>query len=118
MSHLRSEFEQETGKVSGNCTGLGDYSGIQADADIDSDYIKWLEAKVEKLNSAEWLERVAFVREMEINRLKKEEAQNSTDNSESPKLPGSCISCSEFERCHKSIEYKSDDCNAMLRRKV
>lgn len=49
MSHLRSEFEKETGKVSDNCTGIGDYSGLQADADINSDYIKWLETKVEKI---------------------------------------------------------------------
>ena len=49
MSHLRKEFEKQTGLVADKCTGLGDYSGLQADSAIDGAYIKWLEAKVEKL---------------------------------------------------------------------
>lgn len=48
MNNLRKEFEKDTGLVANNCTGIGDYSGLKADADINSQYIKWLEKMVEK----------------------------------------------------------------------
>lgn len=52
MSKLREQFEHETGKIANNDTGIGDYSGAQADSDVDCDYIKWLESKVvEKFTS-------------------------------------------------------------------
>ncbi len=50
MSHLRKQFEQETGKTADNFTGLGDYCGAIADSNIDHEYIKWLETKVEKFS--------------------------------------------------------------------
>lgn len=49
MSHLREQFEQETGLIRNNCTGIGDYSGLHADSEIDAQYIQWLEGKAEKL---------------------------------------------------------------------
>lgn len=51
MKSLRQKFEDETGLESNNCTGLGDYSGLQRDSEIDAKYIKWLEDKLDDGNS-------------------------------------------------------------------